>query len=879
MLGFWDSSKGIHADEKIKQLLGEDFDRNAKRELLEPIAFWFHEQRAESFMADRKILQAKLAEELVKITGEKSTDKLNLVAGFLLDSARERSGLLIERENGSFAFSHLTFQEYLTARHLAYRTDCTDFVLSHLHESWWREVILLIAGHLGGENNRWAREQTTQLIDAIRNAGSEYENYLKRDLFLAAKCLIDIAPMGVHGWIRDEIADELLNIYRNGKYSLLRREAFKHLAGIGSEKHNIELRCMLLEPLKNVKQITGLKLFYLEKSDNEFELIELSQLDARVLKDLVGLLDKQDYKVRVVAAWALGRIGKSDAHVIDALIERLKDESDAVRTEVVEVLGKFGKPDARLINALVERLKDESATVRAKATELLGKFGKPEAHVIDALVERLEDESNTVRVKAAELLGEFGKPDAHVIDGLSKLLNTQNANSEQVDDNVRAAASIALGQLGQMDARVIDGLIQSLLSKHYDKDKEEVLIKLGQSEKRVVDGLFRLLEEQVSFGAISAADALIQLQKADSRVIDVLLQWFQYGNHDEEAGAAIALRKLSETDAHVVDALLPLLQHQDERIRIRAFSELGQIGKGDKRVVDALLPLLQHQDESIRTHAVSVLGQVGEGDKRIVDALLLLLQHQDENTRISAVRVLGRIGKDDERVVDALLPLLEDEEAYPRYVVANALVQIGRADGRVVDALMSLLEDEEANLRLKAVKVLIQLHKTDERVINTLLLLLQYHHYSIPNEAADVLVELDYIEGNVVSALLKFLERRGDFYFDNFFPFRRDRRSAIKIYFTQAATAGNEEILKMLIDATKSEHCVPRAISAYALGRSGRVEVAETLVRMLKDACNREEIIDYFELNVFELRKAPVYEVVFEALWRLMSGSANGARE
>ncbi len=777
LLGFWDSSKGIHADEKIKQLLGEDFDRNAKRELLEPIAFWFHEQRSESFMADRKILQAKLAEELVQITGEKSTDKLNLVAGFLLDSARERSGLLIERENGSFAFSHLTFQEYLTARYLAYRTDCTDFVLSHLHESWWREVILLIAGHLGGENNRWAREQTTQLIDSIRNAGSEYENYLKRDLFLAAKCLIDVGPMGVHGWLRNEIADELLNIYQNAKYSLLRAEAFEHLAKMRSEQHNAELRRMHLGPLRNERQAND-------------ELIELSKSDAIVIEDLLGLLNERHYEVRVVAIRALGQIGKSDAHVIDALVEQLEDKSYNVRAEAARVLGQLSKSDVHVINGLLRLLRVHDANRYRVAAD--------------------------VRAAASLALGQIGEANARIIKALRSLL-------EEKYPHVRFNAAMALGKLGKADDLVIDVLIRPYQGQDYGERSgvTEVLIELGQRDARVAEDLFCLLKDESTFIRKTAADVLIQLQKVDVSVINALLQLLQHQYFQRDVIATLG--QIGQTDQRVVGVLLRLLRHSKHYIRSYAVDVLGQIGQADERVVDALLRLVEGEETYLRGRVASALSQIGQSNNRVVDASLRLLQHQDISTHSYAADILGQIGQSEKRVVDALLRLLEYENPYSRSAAAHALIRLQKADARVIDISLSLL---------------------------------QYQDFNVSHNAAVALSELDNAEESIVHALLKFIEHER-YYF-------REIDEGIKRYLVRAARAGDKGILKILVDATESKFTRLRTICASVLGSSGHAEVAGVLVRMLEEPRNM---------------KPTMREAIFEALWELMSGSANGAGE
>ena len=54
-------------------------------------------------------------------------------------NAVERAG------EGAFAFTHLTFQEYLAALAVAAQDDYLEYTLKRVPEAWWREVILLEA--------------------------------------------------------------------------------------------------------------------------------------------------------------------------------------------------------------------------------------------------------------------------------------------------------------------------------------------------------------------------------------------------------------------------------------------------------------------------------------------------------------------------------------------------------------------------------------------------------------------------------------------------------------------------------------------------------------------------------------------------------------
>jgi hypothetical protein len=67
-----------------------------------------------------------------------------LSAADFLRRVEESSGLLLERERGTYAFAHLTFQEYLAACQVRDKAS-PDALISHIQDSWWRECIRLYA--------------------------------------------------------------------------------------------------------------------------------------------------------------------------------------------------------------------------------------------------------------------------------------------------------------------------------------------------------------------------------------------------------------------------------------------------------------------------------------------------------------------------------------------------------------------------------------------------------------------------------------------------------------------------------------------------------------------------------------------------------------
>ncbi len=123
-----DESKGVQREPIYEELTPE-----AKEDLLTYLAVTLFE--ANNYFSEQEILE-KLISERLKISASKATK--------VLKSIEEQSGLIVERSEGFWSFSHLTFQEYFTAKWFCNRADWQGLA-SHITEKHWREVFLLAA--------------------------------------------------------------------------------------------------------------------------------------------------------------------------------------------------------------------------------------------------------------------------------------------------------------------------------------------------------------------------------------------------------------------------------------------------------------------------------------------------------------------------------------------------------------------------------------------------------------------------------------------------------------------------------------------------------------------------------------------------------------
>src|SRR5262249_40015979 len=130
-----------------------------------------------------------LFEEQVREVRGASPSEAKNISREMLRTIEEHTGFFLEKgvddqSQRIYGFLHPTFAEYLTGRYLAEQWSDGEFDLAtYAHDPRWREVLLLMAGHVG----TWAIAQASRLVSDVLALNSRYEAYLRRDLLLAAE--------------------------------------------------------------------------------------------------------------------------------------------------------------------------------------------------------------------------------------------------------------------------------------------------------------------------------------------------------------------------------------------------------------------------------------------------------------------------------------------------------------------------------------------------------------------------------------------------------------------------------------------------------------------------------------------------------------------
>jgi HEAT repeat protein len=649
LLTSWDSGKEIKLYEVLAYLKQDDL-----LYVLKKLAYWIHTQgnageEDGGTLIDKDELLKQLSQEIKTLKSCKPHEAKQEADRFV-DFIQKRTGLLNEQGRDRYAFVHKTFQEYLTAEEIYDRFEegedevILEHIQSHLHDQHWREVLLLLVSRL-------KKKRAATAIEVILKAGSEYEQWLQRDLLFAGWCLTEDPPelKTAAPELAGEILDRLIQI-EISKSKTTGRKVGKDAAEILHRLGETAVESDAWERLQaQAKKIDRFRLLNFQASlGQEEEAIEV----------LLGFLKNDNSFVRYHAAEALGQLGHSSDAVVNELLGLLKDDDADVRSQAAEALGQLSYSSDTVMNELLGLLKNDDANVRSQAACALAQLGHSSDAVVNGLLSLLKDDDWFVRSQAAAALGQLGQlghsSDA-VVNGLLGLLK-DNASF------VRSQAAAALGQLGHSSGAVVHELLGLLKDDDADVFSEATaaLGQLGHSSDAVVHELLSLLKND-TWVRSHAAEALGQLGHSSDAVVNELLGLLK----DDKAGvryhAAEALGQLGHNSDAVVNGLLSLLKDDDWFVRSQAVATLGQLVHSSDAIVYELISLLKDDHADVRSHVAAALGQLGHSSDAVVNGLLGLLNDDQTGALSHAAAALGQLAKKSIEVLPALVQWIEQQ--------------------------------------------------------------------------------------------------------------------------------------------------------------------------------------------------------------------------
>ncbi|ABU57694.1 NACHT domain-containing protein [Roseiflexus castenholzii] len=210
-------------------------------QVLAPLAAHIHE-RYPSGLIEENELREQVTHSLAEYRGEnpdRPSPAFRRDVEAFLRAVRERVGLLSARGEAAYGFLHLTFQEYLAARHLAGDPNAAlEAILARRDDPRWREPVLLALGYLSWSQNMAARGR---LLRAFLEADDPLGDLLPRSALLMAAAIPEMTRTPPA--IVEEVARRLLQACAARPVAWLRREVSAALARL----HRREEASLLVE--------------------------------------------------------------------------------------------------------------------------------------------------------------------------------------------------------------------------------------------------------------------------------------------------------------------------------------------------------------------------------------------------------------------------------------------------------------------------------------------------------------------------------------------------------------------------------------------------------------------------------------------------------
>lgn len=202
-----------------------------------------------------------------------------------------------------------------------------------------------------------------------------------------------------------------------------------------------------------------------------------------------SLADKKDPVLKAVSAWALVRILPEDAAVkdksVEVLAESLMSENALARTAAMRALADIRPGPDKVMPAIQRHLAGQDAAAAEESLHLLAAMGPP---AVPALIKTLERPE--FRALTASILGYIGPAAKDAVPALVEIAKTDK------NHEARREALLALGGIGGSPELIVPVAVAALA----DRDSKLVvaacftLAKLGPAAKDAVPALTKLAQ-------------------------------------------------------------------------------------------------------------------------------------------------------------------------------------------------------------------------------------------------------------------------------------------------------------------------------------------------------------------------------------------------
>lgn len=575
--------------------------------------------------------------------------------------AKEAKATALLRQIGAdtYAFAHLTLQEYLAATVLGYHEDrekifCRAYLDETLSEMEVLPMFLGLAEHEAGLHEslnempesldykklrlrarsltygrppEWLLSELGDSLDELVRAEGEVE-YGYFELIIRAFSMAS-------GAAGETIAGRVAKRLAPNEHDYVRTYAVRAAGIIGNDAAVNALRLALKDADASVR-VEAAKLLGPKDEKAALEVLtqEIRSGDDEVKDEVIyalwnlggataaEVLEEAAKKYPAVRKRALEALASTrEAAAVPTLASYLNDPDDWVRSTVVEALGELG--GGSVVPYLIKAVDDKEINVAEKAVTLLGQIGGEDVRRF--LADLLENRSGKLIGAVAEALGQAGVVES--IPKLAQLLNDYKDDESDKDFRrllfggwikgyVRARIAGALCQLG--DERGRAALVEAITERYSEERKEaaKALARCRPDEAKTlltdVIGNIQTTDNLAKYDLAAIADILYHLDACDDlRVIDAMINLLSSSRNSQDSTTTIAMNVLGHVGGRAaVDALTKAAEHSNPIRQLSALTALGNIA--DENTVTGLLKGLTTGVNAVSQYAARGLSRVAQ---------------------------------------------------------------------------------------------------------------------------------------------------------------------------------------------------------------------------------------------------------------------------
>lgn len=214
-----------------------EFDEMETFSVLSQLALWIQEVSPTRGVVEK----GDLVRQLETTFRERNQHDPERTAQQFMKDILENIGLLIEYGANNYGFSHIVFQEYLSAIAIVKKDQRNNkrvisTLIKHIDDNNWREILLLTIGYLGIIQQR--EEAAGEVVEVfLKNNSGE----LGKAVVLAGDAVADTMPFGVTASAKENTISALLETMCNDKRikQSVRVSAGISLARIGDPRSEV----------------------------------------------------------------------------------------------------------------------------------------------------------------------------------------------------------------------------------------------------------------------------------------------------------------------------------------------------------------------------------------------------------------------------------------------------------------------------------------------------------------------------------------------------------------------------------------------------------------------------------------------------------------